>query len=130
MDTNQEPRPLSPVRRLFIRSFAWGGGCGLVFVVALTAFVFFEQRPKAWDTTALRVKSANAEEIVSLNENSSSITFSVDVENTTAADVTLPRILTVTSQTRGSHSLHGSPLKLGSEYFLPSRHVTNISLDS
>ena len=134
MDTNQQPRPLSPVKRLFIRSFAWGAGCGLVLVVVLTAFVLFEQRPKAWDTTALRVKGAKAEGLSRLNDKfdevSSGITFSVDVENTTAADDTLPPTLAVTSQTRGSHSLHSSLLKLPSEYFLPSRHVTTISLDA
>jgi hypothetical protein len=134
MDTNQQYRPLSPAKRLLIRAFAGGAGCGLVLVIAFAAILFYEQRPKAWDSTALRVKSAKAEGLSRLNDKfdeiSSGITFSVDVENTTAADVTLPRTLTTMSQTRGSHSLHGSFLKLASDYFLPSRHVTTISLDS
>ena len=135
MDTNQQIAfPLSPAKRLFIRVFAWGAGCGLILVTAFAAFLFYEQRPKAWNSTALRVKTAKAEGLTRLNDKfdevSSGITFSVDVENTTAADITLPRTLTTMSQTRGSHSLHGSFLKLASDYFLPSRHVTNISLDS
>ena len=80
------------------------------------------------------MKTAKAEGLSRLNDKfdevSSGITFSVDVENTTAADVTIPRTLTTMSQTRGSHSLHGSFLKLGADYFLPARHVTTISLDS
>jgi hypothetical protein len=80
------------------------------------------------------VKNAKAEGLSRLNDKfdeiGSGVTFSVDVENTTAADATLPRTLATMSQTRGSHSLHGSFLKLASDYFLPSRHVTTISLDS
>lgn len=82
----------------------------------------------------MRVKNAKAEGLSRLNDKfdeiGSGVTFSVDVENTTAADATLPRTLATMSQTRGSHSLHGSFLKLASDYFLPSRHVTTISLDS
>jgi hypothetical protein len=133
MDTNQDSRSISTVKRLFIRSFAWGVGCGLVLLVALAGVLYYEQRPKAWNTNALRVKSAKAEGLSRLNkfdEVSSGITFSIDIENTTPADVTLPRTLTTMNQTRGSHSLHGSFLKLGSDYFLPARHVTTISLDS
>jgi hypothetical protein len=33
------------------------------------------------------------------------------------------------AQAKASHALHGSFLKLGREYFLPSHHVTTISLD-
>jgi hypothetical protein len=132
MDINQ--RPLSLAKRLLIRFFAWGAGCGLILGVVIVASLFYEQRPKAWDTHALRVKYAKAEGLSRLNEKfdevSSGITFSVDVENTTAADVTLPRTLTTMGQTRGSHSLHGSFLKLGGDYFLPARHVTTISLGS
>lgn len=133
MDTNQQLRPLSPVKRLFIRSFAWGAGCGLVLAVVLAATLLYVQRPKAWDTHALRVKNAQAEGLSTLNDKldevGSGITFTVNVENTTAADVTLPRTLSTMSQTRGSHSLHDSFLKLRSDYFLPARHVTTISLD-
>ena len=127
MDTSQQSRPLSPVKRLFIRSFAWRAGFGLVLAVVIAVTLFYEHRPKAWDTHALRVKNAKAEGLSRLNDKfdevSSGLTFSVDVENTTAADVTLPRTLTTMSQTRGSHSLHDSSLKLGSDYFLPARRA-------
>jgi hypothetical protein len=134
MDANQHHHTLSSTKRLLIRSFAWGVGCGLIMVVAVGGIVLYEQRPKAWDTKSLRVKQAKAEGLSRLNDKfdeiSSGITFSVDVENTTANDVTLPRSLTTMSQTRGSHSLHGSFQKLGADYFLPAGHVVTISLDS
>jgi hypothetical protein len=134
MDADQQSRPLSTAKRLFIRTFAWGAGCGLVLIVGATAIFFYSQRPKAWDTHRLVVRHAKAEGLSRMNEKfdevSSGITFSADVENTTAADVTLPASLTLMGQTRGSHSLHGSLLKLGSDYFLPAHHVTTISLDS
>src|ERR1041385_7238416 len=130
MDTNQQHRPLS----LAIRSLAWGAGCGVVLAVVVGAILFYQQRPKGWDVQALRVKHAKADSLDRLNEKfdevSSGITFSVDVENTTAADVTLPPTLTTMGQRRGSHSLHGSFLKLRGDYFLPARHVTTISLES
>jgi hypothetical protein len=134
MDTNQQPRPFFPVKRLFIRSFAWGAGCGLVLVVVLAAVKLYEARPKTWDSRALSVKHAEAGAFVRLNEKleevSSGITFTVDVENTTTADVTLPRTLTIMEQKHGSHALHNSSLKLGADYFLPAHHVTAISLES
>ena len=116
-----------------MRPFAWGIGCGLVLVVTAVAMLLYVQRPKRWDVQALHVKNATARPFSELNEKlaevSSGVTFSVDVENTTAMDVTLPSTLRVMGQTRGSHSLHGSLLKLGAEYFLPAHHVTTISLD-
>jgi hypothetical protein len=135
MDTSQQQCTLSLAKRLLIRSFAWGAGCGLVLAVVAVAIIYYEQRPsKGWNAQALRVKHAQAEGLSRLNEKldevSSGITFGVDVENTTATDVLLPRGLTAMGQTQGSHALHGSFLKLGADYFLPALHVTTISLDS
>jgi hypothetical protein len=134
MDTNQQQRPLLPARRFLVRSFAWGAGCGFALAVVLDVGLLYEQRPKPWDTRALRAKHSKAEGLSRLNESldevSSGITFSVDVENTTALDITLPRTLATMGQTRASHALHGVFLKLDGDYFLPAGHVTTISLDS
>ncbi|HEV8413035.1 MAG TPA: hypothetical protein VGQ49_05540 [Bryobacteraceae bacterium] len=128
---------MSPLKRLAIRSFAWGAGCGLALAVVLGAIVFYEQRPKGWDVQALRVKHTEARPLTWVNEKdevlddvSSGVTFTVDVENTTGDDLTLSRSLTTMGQTRGSHSLHGSFLKVSADYFLPAGHVTTVSLDA
>jgi hypothetical protein len=124
----------SPVKRLFFRLFAWGAGCALTMAVITVAIFFYEQRPKPWDAHALRVKHAKAEPLSRVNEKfeevSSGISFTADVENTTAADITLPSTLTAMGQTRGSYALHRTFLKLRGDYFLPAGHVTTISLDS
>ena len=81
-------------------------GAGVLFAVTLIAVgvLWYSSRPKLWDAQALRVKRAKAEGLSRLNEKfdevSSGVTFSVDVENTTATDVTLPNTLTTKGQTR------------------------------
>lgn len=122
------------MKSTFLKAFGWGAGCGLVLAIAIAGLIFYEQRPKAWNTQALRVKAAKAQSLSRLNEKfeevSSGITFSVDVENATRSDLTLSSAVNVMGQTRASHALHGSFLKLPKDYFLPAGHVTSISLDS
>jgi hypothetical protein len=132
MDTTQQERPVSLVKRLLIQSLTWGVGCGLVLATMILAILFYGHRAKGWDAHALRVHHVRAEGLSQLkfDEVSSGIEFSVDVENATAADVSLPHTLTTLGQTRGSHSLHSSLLRLREDYFLPARHVTTISLAS
>ena len=125
--------PISLARRMFIRSLAWGSGCGLVLVVALTSVLFYGHRPKTWDPHALRTKHVKAQGLSRLDDNleavSSGVDFSADIENTTGADVTLPRTLAVMGRTRESRALHGSFLRLRRDYFLAARHITTVSLE-
>ncbi len=137
MEPKQQERVVSSLKLLAIRSLAWGVGCGLTLAVILGAVVFFEQRPKAWDVQALRVKHVEARPLTWVNEKDevlnnvgSGVTFIVDVENTTGDDLTLSRTLTTMGQTRGSHSLHGSFLKVNADYLVPAGHVTTVSLDA
>jgi len=120
--------------RFVLRSLLWGGACGLVLAGGLTGAFFYEQQPKPWNTHALRATNVKAEPLSKLNnkleEESSGIWFTADVENTTGIDMTLPQTETIMGQTKGSHALHGSFLKLNHDYFLPARHVTSVSLSS
>jgi hypothetical protein len=56
--------------------------------------------------------------------------FTVDIENTTGSDVTLPVALTVMQASKGTGALHGSFLRPDKDYFIPAHHVRSISLDN
>jgi hypothetical protein len=120
-------------QKVFLRATGVAARVTLALVGVGLSIYWYSSRPKAWDTHALIVRHAKAEGLSRLNDKfdeiSSGSTFTVDVENTTGADISLPQTLTIMGQTRASHALHGSFLKLAREYFLPARHVTTISLE-
>ena len=124
----------SPFKRSTIRALTWGAGCGLVLSLVLLSVYFYTQRPKGWDTQALRVKNTKAEALFRmderLQETSSGVIFTVDLENATAADITLPSTLTIMQARKGSGALHGSLLKLDREHFIPAHHVVSITLEN
>ena len=126
--------PTSPWKRFIVRSSAWGVGCGLGISLVLLSVYFYTQRPKHWDTHALRVKSAKAEALSLMDEHlaekSTGTIFTVDLENTTGIDITLPQTLTVMQATKGTGALHGSLLKLDKEYFIPAHHVVSMTLEN
>ena len=128
------PAPVSLWKRLIIRALAWGVGCGLAISVVLLSVYFYAQRPKGWDTGSLRVKNIKAEGLFLMDEKlavkSTGTMFTVDLENTTGADITLPQTLTVMQEAKATGALHGSLLKLDKEYFLPAYHVVSIRLDN
>jgi hypothetical protein len=126
--------PVSPWKHLILRPLAWGVGCGLAISLVMLAMYFYMQRPKGWDTRALRVRNAEAGAASLLDEQlaekSTGTIFTVDLENTTGADITLPQTLTVMQSTKGTGSLHGSLLTLDKEYFLPAHHTVSIWLEN
>jgi hypothetical protein len=128
------PALVSPWKRLIIGALAWGVGCGLAISLVLLSVNSYTQRPKGWDTRPLRVKNVKAEGLFlmdeKLAEKSTGTMFTVDLENTTGADITLPQTLTVMQATKATGVLHGSLLKLDKEYFLPAYHVVSITLDN
>jgi hypothetical protein len=64
-----------------------------------------------------------------LEEKSTGTMFTVDLENTTGADLTLPQTLTVMQTTKGTGALR-SLLKFEKEYFLPGHHVVSVVLEN
>ena len=124
--------PMSPLKRLVILALAWGASCGLIISLVLLSVYFYTQRPKVWDTRAVRVKAAKAEALSRmderLEETGSGTDFTVDLENTTGTDITLPSTLTIMQARKGTGSLHDSLLKLDRQYFLPAHHVVSITL--
>jgi hypothetical protein len=125
---------ISPWKRLAVRSLLGGAACGVVLALILIAFFLYQERPKPWDSRALRTVHAKAEPIDQLDATfktvGTGIFFTVDVENTTGMDISLPQTLTVMGKTRDSHALHGSFLKLNRDYFIPAKHIETISLDA
>lgn len=75
-------------------------------MLVLLCVYFYTQRPKGSDTRALRVKNAKAEALSlmdeQLAEKSIGTIFTVDLENTTGADITLPQTLRVMQATKGT----------------------------
>lgn len=120
--------------RLIRCALAWGFGCGLAMSFVLLSLHFYTQRPKGWDTRALRMKNAKAEALSlmdeQLAEKSTGTIFTVDLENTTSQDIILPQTLKVMQMVKGTRALHGSLLKLHNEYFIPAHHIVSISLEN
>ena len=121
-------------KQLAVRSLLGGAACGVVVALALISFFLYQERPKAWDARALRAVHVKALPIDQLDEKfnvvGSGIFFEVDVENTTATDVSLPQTLTVMGKAKDSHALHGSFLKLNGDYFIPAKQVVTVTLDA
>jgi hypothetical protein len=68
------------------------------------------------------------EKPVKIETLNSGVSFSVDLQNTTDADVTIPKNLVIMQATRGTHTLHDSLLLLESDYFIPAGHTVLITL--
>lgn len=121
-------------KRLAVRSLLGGAACGVVLALILIAFFLYQERPKSWDSRALRTVHVKAEPIDQLDEKlkavGTGIFFTVDVENATDTDISLPQTLTVMGKSRDSHALHGSFLKLNRDYFIPAKHIETLSLDA
>ena len=134
METGKERAPRPWWVRFVLRSAVGGAACGLAFAAMLAVFLIYSDRPASWNRDALRVIQTQAQPLSRLDDKfselSSGFVFTVDVENTTKRDITLPQALTVMGQSRGSRALHGSFLKLDRDYFLPARHVVSLSLES
>jgi hypothetical protein len=52
----------------------------------------------------------------------------VDLQNATDEDITLPQSLLVMESEEGTHVLHSSKFALDREYFLPARHAVAVTL--
>jgi hypothetical protein len=139
MDTEQgkTPASIAPWKRLIIRAFAWGVGCGLAISLVLLSLHFYIQRPKNWDTHALRVRNVKAQSLENLKFEQNKLvttsvgtTFNVDLENTTGADITLPQTVLVTQATKLTGALLGSSLKLAKDFFIPAHHVVTIWIEN
>lgn len=134
MTENATTKAMSPWKRLAVRALLGGAACGVVLGLILIAFFLYQERPKQWDSRSLRAAHVKAEPIDQLDEKfnvvGTGIFFTVDVENTTGADISLPQTLTVMGKTRDSHALHASFLKLNRDYFIPAKHIETISLEA
>jgi hypothetical protein len=128
-------------QKLCLRAVGGAAGVTVALVGVGLSIYWYSSLPRAWDTHALIVRHAKAEadevhtsggDWFAQHAPNAEVRqrgiFTVDVENTTRADVSLPKTLTVMGQTKTTHALHESFLKLTQEYFLPARHVTTIVL--
>jgi hypothetical protein len=65
---------------------------------------------------------------INFEEINSGVSFSVDLQNTSSADVTIPKTLIIMQATRGTHTLHDSLLTLEGDYFIPAGHTISVTL--
>ena len=65
-----------------------------------------------------------------IEEQHSGVSFSVDLQNTTSADVTIPKTVIIMQATRGTHTLHSSLLWLAGDYFIPAGHSVSAILEN
>ncbi len=120
------------MRRTLVVATSIGGAT--IGVLLLSSFYPYLFARKTWDADALRVTKVTAEGVTKLGENgvevSTGVTFSVDIENTTERDVTLPQGTLINEQRRQSRALHGSSLKLTEDALLPRHRNTRVFLDA
>jgi hypothetical protein len=121
-------------KRLLVVSAGFGAGFAICAAAIVAAGYWYSTRPKPWNATALRIGATKAEPVskmdANLRETGSGILFTSDVENTTESDVTLPQDLVVMQETKSSHALHKSFLKLDRDYFIPAHHTVTVSLSA
>jgi hypothetical protein len=108
------------------------------------AVIFILERPRGWDTKSLRASSVKAEALSKMDRDpafeqaaeghwrttSSGNIFTVDLQNTTGRDITLPTSVAIMQTEKATGALHGSLLKLSKDYFLPARHTVTITLEN
>ena len=136
---------ISPrVKRIVVRTLVWGFGFGVGIGLIVLAIMFYLERPKGWDTKSLRESSVKAGALSKLDRDpelkqtveehwtttSTGSIFTVDIQNTTGKDITLPASLTIMQTAKGTGALHGSFLKLSKNYFLPAHHTVTITLEN
>lgn len=121
-------------RRTVFHTLVWGFGFGVGIGIILLAVMLCLERPKGWDTKSLRVMNVKAEALGKLDEHlvttSTGNIFTVDVENTTGKDLSLPASVTIMQAAKGTGALHGSLLKLSQDYFLPAHHTVSVTLEN
>jgi hypothetical protein len=123
------------VKATLLKIAAAAGGVTLALCIAAACVLWYASRPKPpepWDTSAIRISAIKAVPLDKLNANlkqtDSGIDFTFDAANTTGLDLTLPKDTTVMQETKSSHALHDSFLKLDRDYFIPAHHAVTISL--
>jgi hypothetical protein len=136
---------ISPrLKSIIIRTFVWGFGFGVGVGLIVLAVMFYFDRPKGWDTKSLRESSVKAGSLSKLDHDpafkqtdeehlttiSAGSIFTVDLQNTTGKDITLPASVTIMQMAKGTRALHISFLKLSKDYFLPARHTVTITLEN
>jgi hypothetical protein len=130
--------PAPQPRRLIARGLAWGLGFGIGCSIVICSIYLYVAKPTGWDTRSVRAQSSKAEGIGQLSKRSESgftmvgigTTFTVDLKNTSGADISLPTSLRVMETTKETGALHESPLKLSKDYFLPAGHTVSVSIDA
>jgi hypothetical protein len=93
---------------------------------------YYAVKPKGWDTRAVRVESAKAEGIGQVGKrtngaftvNAIGTSFTIDLRNTTGADISMPTSLRIMETTKGTGALHESSRKLSKDYFLLPWNMT------
>jgi hypothetical protein len=125
------------MRATLLKIAAAAGGVTLALCIAAACIVWYASRPKPlkpWNTSAVRIGATKAVSLDRLDENlkqtGTGISFTFDAENTTGLDLTLPQDSSVMQETKSSHALHDSFLKLDRDYFIPAHHAITISLGS
>jgi hypothetical protein len=117
-----------------VRCAAWGVGFGIGAGLVFVAFAIYTGRPKGWDDKSLRASNVKAGALAKLDEQwtatSTGSIFTVDLQNTTWKDITLPTSVTIMETAKGTGALNGSLLKLSHDYFLPARHTVTITLEN
>jgi hypothetical protein len=74
--------------------------------------------------------NASAAQPLNFTETGSGVSFSVDLQNTTGADVTIPKTVIIMQAARGTHTLHSSLLWLAGDYFIPAGHSVSATLEN
>jgi len=124
-------------KRLVIRSLLGGTTCGVVLVLALGCLYFYAQRPKPWNQKALRAAQVKAHPLYDfvqkndkLEAGSYGFSLTVNLENATNRDITIPESVTVMQEAKDSHALHDSRLRLRGDSFIPAGHTVTLSIET
>ncbi len=148
MDEQPNASPTTPPRwkRIILRAAVWGFSFGIGVGLVIVVLAVYTGRQKGWDTKSLRAMSAKAAgrgavtewdadgKPIEYDEKGAEIgrggIITVDIQNSTGRDITLPASITIMQAKKGTGALHASFLKLSQDYLLPARHTVSVTLDA
>jgi hypothetical protein len=127
----------SPWKQTFFRAAGWGFGFGAGIVIVGGICLWLWNRPKGWDTGALRARNIKAEGIAHakphdnvLDLDAIGTAFTFDLENTTREDVTLSPGVRIMLSDKETKALSDSTLVVTKDYFLPSKQSVSVTIQN
>jgi hypothetical protein len=132
--TNEDTKKGS-LKLFAVQAVGWGFGWGLGMAAVILSVMYFTHRPKGRDKNAFIAQRVKVQGLYDIpkgvdSKHTTSFFITVDLENRTGQDVTLPNDMTVMVLDKGTNALMTYDMTGPQAAFLPAHHVTGVTLNS